>query len=340
MAYIFFDQNVMEKMSKKNHKLFQDNVEKLLLERTWKNQQLLTPFSLLEFGWLNRTENKTFDIQYKGKRFNEYPFQSYQELDDENIEKHLKAQIQQKVTKLSLEEIFKGKKQRESKYLNDRGSYYIEHYIKKIDSMYDDLVCNLFLDQLAQTNISKFSLIDKWKFINLCTKLVIHIICEKESMGSLRMVYKLFDELRKLPDKEKENSEFYKINKKIPKILEGSSLKSQRDFVDRELIHLAFFGWKNDVCHIYTTDSESTITTRLKLYCCYIKFIVWFSFEYPKQSGRPSLSQIPNNKRPEWKCGKIFILNKRAGEKIKKISVAKIHEGKNETIYENQKESV
>ena len=334
MAYIFFDQNVMEKMSKKQHKSFQDNAEKLLLERTRKNQQLLTPFSLLEFGWLNRTENKIFNIQYKSGRFNEYPFQSYQELDNENIENYLKKQIQQKVTKLSLEEMLKGKKQRESKYLNDRGNYYIEHYIKKIDSMYDELIYNLFLDQLAQINISKFSLIDKWKFINLCTKCVIHTVCEKRSMGSLRMVYKLFDELRKLPipDEEKEKPEFLKTNKEIPKILEGSSLKSQGDFVDCELIHLAFFGWKNNVCHIYTTDSEPTITTRLKLYCRYIKFIIWFAFEYPKLNGRPLLSQIANNTYPDWECGKVFILNEKTGEKIKKISVTKIYEEENGII--------
>lgn len=110
--------------------------------------------------------------------------------------------------------------------------------------------------------------------------------------------------------------------------------------MDCELIHLAFFGWKHDVCHIYTTDSEFTVTTRLKLYYCYIKFIIWFAFEYPKQSERLPLSQIPNNKCPEWKCGKVFILKERTGEKIKKISVAKIYEGKNETIYKNQKESV
>ena len=42
MAYIFFDQNVMEKLSKKRHKLFQNNVDRLLSERTRKSKSLVS----------------------------------------------------------------------------------------------------------------------------------------------------------------------------------------------------------------------------------------------------------------------------------------------------------
>lgn len=216
MAYIFFDQNVMEKMSKKSHKLFQDNVDRLLLERTWKNQQLLTPFSLLEFSGYNPKE--VLDIQYKNKKLTEYPFQSYDEFDNNLIE-HIKKQICEKITKSSLKENLEEKKSRESKYLNESGDYFIDSYIKKIDLMYDDLIDNLFLDQLSQINTSRFfQKEDKNRFINLCTKLVIHKVCETGSMGSFRMVCKLYNELRKqpIPKTEKGNSKSRNIHKEIP----------------------------------------------------------------------------------------------------------------------------
>ncbi len=39
MALIFFDQNVMEKMSKKGHQAFQNNVDLLLKERAKNNEE-------------------------------------------------------------------------------------------------------------------------------------------------------------------------------------------------------------------------------------------------------------------------------------------------------------
>ena len=96
MAFIFFDQNVMEKMSKKQYKLFQKNVNTLIPGKG--EQQLLTPFSLLEFCGYNPKE--VLDIRYKNERLNEYPFQSYDEFDNNNLIEYIKNQIHKKVIKI------------------------------------------------------------------------------------------------------------------------------------------------------------------------------------------------------------------------------------------------
>ena len=143
--------------------------------------------------------------------------------------------------------------------------------------MHKNLINSLFLDQLSQINTAKFSLEDKIKYTRLCTCFVLSSICKKELIGNFRMVYKLYDELRKLPisDKEKENSEFLKTNKEISKILENFRLKSKGDLVDSELPHLAFFGFnskqKHDICHIYTTDKKEDIKERLGKILCFCK---------------------------------------------------------------------
>ena len=49
-------------------------------------------------------------------------------------------------------------------------------------------------------------------------------------------------------------------------------------------------------------------------------------FEYPKLNKTPFSQIAKNNKYPDWKCGKVFIVNRETGEKIKKISVTKIYE--------------
>ena len=64
MTYIFFDQNVMERLSKKRHESFQNNTNKVLLERTRKAEQLLTPFSILEFSGYTLAN---INIKYKNQ---------------------------------------------------------------------------------------------------------------------------------------------------------------------------------------------------------------------------------------------------------------------------------
>ena len=341
MAYIFFDQNVIERLSKKQHESFQNNVNRFL-EIYEDPQQLLTPFSLLEFSGYNLKE--VLNIQYEGRRLPEYPFQSYNEFDNNNLIEYIKKQTCKTITKPNLREKLEKKLSRESEYLNEKGVLFINDYIEKIDLMYEDLINNLFWDQLSQINTSRFSPEDKVKYIMLCTCFVLSSICKKTLIGSLRTVYKLYDELRKKPITEqiKRNPKLYETQKEIPNILENRSLKSKGDLVDCELPHLAFFGFnsrqKHDICHIYTTDSESTITNRMKLYCALVKNVISFIFDskhysdYIKHNDKCLWNDIENNRRPEWKFGKVFILNQETGEKIKEISVTKTYEEKNGTI--------
>ena len=326
---LFFDQNVMEKLSKKGHQSFQNNVNKLCREKSYKGQ-LLTPFSLLEFAGYD--PRNISNIMYQKKKFTDFPFPSYDDFNNKNMVKYLREQICKKVTKNFLKEILEKKKNREKDYFNEEGFRFIEEYIKKIDLFYEDIINYLLLEQLSQINTSKFSEKDRYKYIGLFSHLVIDFACKKHSLGSFRTVLKLYDEWRKqpIPQRIREDSELLKTEKHIPKILEKSKLKSKGDRVDCEMIHLAFFGWEHKTCHIYTTDNKKLITHRLHLYHTFIKAIIYYFFEHPQsEHNDKTLSQIQNNnKLPEWKCGKIFILNRETGEKIKKMSVTKIYEGK------------
>lgn len=325
---LFFDQNVMNKMLKKNYKSFQKNVN-LLRGETNYSGQLLTPFSLLEFAGCKRKDIS--DIKYQGKNFTKIPFSSYKNLSNENLAKYLKEQICKKVAKSFLKEILENKKTKEKNHFNEEGFRFIKEYTKKIDLFYEDLIDYLFLEQLSQINTSKFSTEDRYKYIELCSRFVIYFACRKNSLGSFRTVIKLYDEWRKqpIPQKIKENLELLEVGKHIPEILEKSKIKSKGDRVDCEIIHLAFFGWEHKPCHIYTTDDKNLIIHRLHLYHALVKVITQYFFEHHPKNNDKTFSQIQNNnKYPKWRCGKIFILNRETGEKITKIPITKIYEGK------------
>ena len=323
-AYIFLDQNVMNKMVKKDkgYQSFQDNVDKLFKEKIYK-RQLLTPFSLLEFSGCKRKDIS--EIKYQGKKFTDFSFSSYKDFNNESIAKHLKEQISKKVTKDFLKEQLKNKRDKEAVYLNEEGFRFIESYTEKIDLFHEDLIDYLFLEQLSQINTSNFPKEDRHEYIGLCSKFVLDFACRKHSFGSFRTVLKLYREWKKIKDK----SEFFKEQKYVSEILERSDLKLKGDRVDCEIIHLAFFGWENKPCHIYTTDDKDTIKDRLRLYHILVKVIIRYYFEYSAPEINKTLTQTKNKKkRPEWKPGKIFILKKETGEKITKIPVTKIYEGK------------
>ena len=316
--YIFFDQKVMNKMLKKKHQSFQNNVNTLLQEENEYSGQLLTPFSLLEFAGCDSKDIS--NIYYQEKKFTDFPFSSYKNLNNENMAKYLREQICKKVKKDSLKEKLRNKKTEEVDYLNEEGIRFINSYIEKIDLFCEDLINYLLLEQLSQINTSKFSKEDRNKYIELCSHLVIDFARRKNSFGSFRTVLKLYKEWRKqpIPQRIKEDPELLKTQKYIPKILEKSKLKSKGDRVDCDIIHLAFFGWNHKPCHIYTSDDKDLITHRLHLYHALVKVIIQYFLEYhqPKNNYK-AFSQIQsNNKCPEWKCGKIFILNRETGEKI------------------------
>ena len=86
--------------------------------------------------------------------------------------------------------------------------------------------------------------------------------------------------------------------------------------MDCELVHLAFFGSDDKYCYCYTTDDEETIEDRLILYCKSVDYFIKWYFDHEK---------FNQYKRPQWRCGKVFILDKNTGEKIKKISATKIY---------------
>ena len=376
MAYIFFDSNVMGPAIHKNHARFQENLSRLIPDK--RNQRLLTPFSLYEFCGYN-LEN--LNIQYKGKNLNEHLFKTCEEFDSSHLVEHIKNQICEKITKSDLKDKLERKKSCVKKFINIPSFFYrvskknpgfraflkifnrnicgllnnytkegkriIENHIEKIDLMYDDLIQNLLFDRLSsQINIpteEEFTKV-RSKFIELYTVLVMSWIRQKRIFGSFRMVNKLYSELRNLPvqNKEKENPKFFKTHKEISKIVKGLNLKSEKDLVDCELIHLAFFGWRNDVCHIYTCEREKVIKERLKYYCVFVNAIISLIFDHKiyydfiKCNDKELFDDIKNNKKPEWKLGKVLILNQHTGEKVTEISAWKIYEQVNKKIQKKQ----
>ena len=187
------------------------------------------------------------------------------------------------------------------------------------------MIHNLFLDRLSQINISQLSSEDKDKYIILCMNKIIEIICQKRIMGSLRLICKIAPEIKIIQDKTGEfSNNAFDIDEQKRKITER--LKPNRDFVDCELIHLAFFGSNDNIFHCYTTDNETEIEERLFFYCKYINFFIWLFFEYTKINNKsPSFIAREYGNPPKWRYGKVFVLNKKTGEKIKEISTEKIH---------------
>ncbi len=319
---VFFDQNVMDKMSKQTYTSFQKNVEKILLENGKNFQQRFTPFGLLEFAGLNKKE--LFDIEHKGYKLSEYPFRSYQEAED--FIPCLQEKIQNKIPKEFLKEKLESKRQKDFFYFNQHGLKIINKYIDIIDSIYDWLVNSFFLDRCSQIKTSAFSFKEKQKFILLLTRDVMEMICQGQFIGSFRLICKLMGEHRSTPTKEgmfNRGSPHFDTMQRITKICE--KLKSSGDLVDCELVHLAFFGANNCCCHCYTTDSKEDINDRLELYCMTVHFFIWLFFDSPNQNYREYFLE-KKYKRPEWRYGEVFILNKETGEEIHKISVQEIYE--------------
>ncbi len=327
--YMFFDQNVMEKISKNQYDSFQRNVKQL----TGKKMQRLTPFGLLEFAGLKKSE--LFDREHNGNKLNEYPFCSFQEIED--FIPHLRKTIKQKISKEFLRSKLQEKKERETSYLNQWGKGLIDKYISALDKapdprsknkhIYCSVIDNLLLDRVSQINISKLSAEDKKKFITGCVDLTMGILHHNLIMGSLRLVCRVSQETKRDPEQKqllKNNPHWRGTWLKDNKICEN--LKPGGDLVDCELIHLAFFGNNNKFFHCFTTDNEQDIVERLDFYCFYISFFIRLFFDSTPYKGRPPDDIAYQYTRPKWRCGKVFILDKNTGTKIKKISVTKIYE--------------
>ncbi len=304
-SYVFFDQCVRGKMSKKGYEPFQDNVNQL----TGKSIQRLTAFGLLEFAGFTKLD--IFDMEHKNKKLSKYLFHSYEEICE--FIPSLKNRIYTKIPKHSLKRKLERKRdQEELEYLNEQGLKCINRYIEGVESIYEGLIDNLFLDRLSQINISKLSIEDEKQVINTFADIILGIICQKRNMGSLRLICKIFQEKR---GQIVEGEQAEGIEKQIATIC--GKLKPSGDLMDCELVHLAFFGSNDKYCHCYTTDDKETIIDRLILYCKSVDhFINWY-FDHGK------LNQY---KRPKWRCGKVFILDKDNGEKIKEISATEIYE--------------
>ena len=331
MIYVFFDQNVAAKLSQKKNRAFRGNIEKHLSDKKEKHIGHLTPFSLLEFAGVEK--KRIFNIPYKGKKWEEYSFSSYDEFDRDGTIQYIKSHFDKQIPKSFLKRKLENKKSEE---ISEYGRLFINSYIEDLDNFYDDIKYNWFLDRMAVINTSKYSRQDKKKFIRLWTCLLMRQICSNRS-GNFRIVYKLYDELRKKPilKESKNNTEFMRVQKKVPKLLEKSRLKSHGDLVDCDIIYHAFFGRKNCIAHIYTSDPEDIIEHRLKLYCVFIKSLINMVFSdklylsYIKGGNDKSLYQrIQNNKPPEFRCGKILVVGRETGIVKAEIPVAKIYEGK------------
>ena len=318
--YVFFDQNVMEKVSKKRYEPFQDNVNKIMSETNSDPKQRLTLFGLLEFVGLKKSEI-FFNID-KDKKLNNYQLSSYTEV--EGFIPVLEEKIREKISNKWLKEKLEEKRQRDFFHFNKHGLLSVNKYIYIIDSIYENLIYNLLLDRISKINTSNFSLEDKRNFIHLLTKIVISNICQKQILGSFRLVCKLMNEIKKeqkLSGELNKKYKFFNTVKTITAITE--ELKSAGDLMDCELIHLVFFGTDGNYCHCYTTDKEEQIMGRLHLYYRHIHFLIWLFFDYSKLNGNFIKEQYT---RPEWRCGKVFILNRDTGEKVKEISTTEIYE--------------
>ncbi len=333
--YVFFDQNVMERVykNKPQYTTFQKNVKSLVTDKG-KATQRLTPFGLLEFVGLKKTE--LFDIEHKGHKLAEYPFKSYQEVED--FIPCLQQKIQNKIRREFLINKLQEKKQKDLPYLNDRGLALIDEYIASLNKspdpfsrdkhIYHSVIQNLFLDRISQVNISRLSHKYKQGIVTGFIESVIGIINQQKIMGGLRLVCRIHQEMRKDPEQKQwvnNNSQSDNILKKGDAICE--KLKPQGDLVDCELVHLAFFGLNDKHFHCYTTDNVDDIKERLDMYCFHIDFYIKLFFDDSVElPGRPPPKIVRQYKRPEWRCGKVFILNKETGKKITKISAKKIYE--------------
>ena len=340
----FFDQNVMEKISrmKPGYKVFQENFNNTLMGGNV--NQALPPFSFLEFIGVQAKD--ILKVAYKGKLLRDYAC-GYNELKD--IISDLKKQIEEKVTKDLLQKKLLEKKQAKSDILTDVGYKVIEacdNYLKD-ESLYQNLLRNLYLDRLPQINTSKFSLEEKTSFnIEHYYPSIMRNICDKtRTLGSFRAIIEMIKSSTTSKEIEKrmenicqknKNIDYRKNKKAVSKILRELKLKPHADLADCELIHLACFGYNGYYCRCYTADPEELIEKRLNFYCESICVIEGQFYDYLPKTGpywKKHCEKFIPRQRPDWKCGEVIILDRDTGQKITEIPVKKIYEKKqNETI--------
>ena len=284
----------------------------------------------------NPKKSELFDIEHKDRKLSEYPFRSYQEVED--FIPCLQKKIQKKISKEFLIKKLKEKRQQDLPYLCEQGVALIDEYITLLREspdrpprerhIYNSVAKNLLFDRLSQVNISHLSNVDKKKLVTGFVDCAIGVTNEQRAMGGLRLVCRIYQEMRKDSDQKqwvKDNPQSINTLKEGDVICE--ELKSKGDLVDCELIHLAFFGSNDKHCHCYTTDSKKTIQDRLEFYCFYIDFFIKLFFDKSVQlAGKPPPEIVNRYKRPEWRCGKVVILDEKTGAKITKISAQKIYE--------------
>lgn len=325
----FFDQNVMKKMSKNSFECltFQENAKKSFMKS--QITQALTPFSFLEFAGIQSKDILKFIC--KGKPLDEYSCK-YEELKE--ITSLLKEQIKETVTKDFLKKKLLEKENKESNDLNGLGLEYIDNYYKYFienDDSYNNLTTNLYLDSLSQINISGFSQKEKEHFNRYTyNPLVLESICNiKRTMGSLKiMKNSLIHTCQEVKKKTPKDAGLNQNRKRVHKILEDLHIKPYSDLVDCELIHLACFGYYNNHCQCYTTDNPDVIKKRLIFYCEGILFIEKWFYEFlptNRTEWRDYCKRYLPKERSKWRCGRVFILDEKTGEKIKTIPVNKIY---------------
>ena len=321
IIFYFFDQNVLEKISKAKpeYKTFQENFKNAIMSKN--GIQALPPFSFLEFIGVQAKD--ILKISYKGKLLRDYPCR-YNELTE--ITSDIRRQLEEKVTKKFLHKKLLEKKRTVSDDLNETGNKIITAYDNnylKDNISYQSLLYNLFLDRLSQINTSKFSYEEKTEFKQKhFYPSIMRNICDKtRTGGGFRAIKEMIEGVSQdIDDKETE--------KKVKKILQKLKLKSHADLADCELIRLACFGYDGHYCCCCTTDSENLIRQRLDFYCETICFIERFFYErLPKTSSywKNYCEQFIPKQGPDWKCGKVIILDKNTGKKIVKIPVVKIY---------------
>lgn len=237
MIRILYDQNVASKLSQKENQSFRENIENHFLDT--KEKYFLTPFSLLEYAGVEK--KRIFNIRYKGKKWEEYLFKSYEEFCNEDIIQYIEHYFNEKIPKYCLK--IKLKNKRKSPYLSEFGKCLTDYYINNLDKLFYNRI-NLYFrfDRWAVINISECSRQDKWRFIRFWTTLFMFQSCDNQ-FGSFRIVHRLCDELTKEPvsEKLKTNTEFMNVIKELRKLIPKCRLKSYGDLLDCEIIYHAFF---------------------------------------------------------------------------------------------------
>lgn len=99
---------------------------------------------------------------------------------------------------------------------------------------------------------------------------------------------------------------------------------------------MLFFARENYINHIYTLDKSDILECRLKMYVLIAKPLIDMIFSKGKlylpdieRHAKPLYHRIQKKEYPQWRCGKIFILEEKTGKVKKEISTEKIYKSKN-----------